>query len=56
MARIPQVVDHVNIPVIVAGGVMDSRGWLASHALGAQGVDSAFTRRRSGRFTLSNTK
>ncbi|PCF46480.1 NAD(P)H-dependent flavin oxidoreductase [Staphylococcus delphini] len=38
MALIPQVVDHVNIPVIAAGGVMDSRGWLASHALGAQGV------------------
>lgn len=38
MARIPQVVDHVNIPVIVAGGVMDSRGWLASHALGAKAL------------------
>ncbi|WP_086429363.1 NAD(P)H-dependent flavin oxidoreductase [Staphylococcus cornubiensis] len=38
MALIPQVVDHVNIPVIAAGGVMDSRGWLASHALGAQGI------------------
>ncbi|PCF87046.1 NAD(P)H-dependent flavin oxidoreductase [Staphylococcus intermedius] len=38
MALIPQVVDHVSIPVIAAGGVMDGRGWVASHALGAQGV------------------
>ncbi|GGE56188.1 putative nitronate monooxygenase [Pullulanibacillus camelliae] len=38
MSLIPQVVDHVNIPVIAAGGIMDSRGVMASLCLGAQGV------------------
>lgn len=44
MALVPQVVDHVNIPVIAAGGIMDGRGVLASLALGAAGVQmgSAF--------------
>ncbi|KFZ40363.1 nitronate monooxygenase family protein [Thermoactinomyces sp. Gus2-1] len=44
MALIPQVVDHVRIPVVAAGGVMDGRGVLASLALGADGVQmgSAF--------------
>ena len=37
MSLIPQIVDHVSIPV-VAGGVMDGRGILASQILGAQGV------------------
>lgn len=35
---IPQVVDHVNVPVIAAGGIMDGRGMLAAMALGAQGI------------------
>lgn len=38
MALVPQIVDAVNIPVIASGGVMDGRGWAASHLLGAQGV------------------
>ncbi|UPK41571.1 NAD(P)H-dependent flavin oxidoreductase [Paenibacillus pabuli] len=38
MALVPQVVDHVHIPVIAAGGIMDGRGLVASLALGAQGV------------------
>ncbi|MEK3719833.1 NAD(P)H-dependent flavin oxidoreductase [Paenibacillus sp. FSL H8-0034] len=35
---IPQIVDHVKIPVIAAGGIMDGRGLVAALALGAQGV------------------
>ena len=38
MSLVPQVVDHVNIPVIASGGIMDGRGLTASMALGAQGV------------------
>lgn len=38
MILIPQVVDSVTIPVIAAGGIGDSRGVVAAHALGAQGV------------------
>jgi nitronate monooxygenase len=38
MALIPQTSDHVSIPVIAAGGIMDARGVKASLALGAQGV------------------
>lgn len=38
MALIPQVVDHIKIPVIAAGGIMDGRGVVASLVLGAQGV------------------
>ncbi|MCI2255301.1 nitronate monooxygenase [Domibacillus sp. PGB-M46] len=38
MSLIPQAVDHVNIPVIAAGGIMDGRGLMASLCLGAQGV------------------
>lgn len=34
----PQVVDHVSIPVIAAGGIMDGRGLMASLCLGAIGV------------------
>ncbi len=35
---VPQVCDVVNIPVIAAGGIADSRGLDAAFALGAQGV------------------
>ncbi|MFC7322946.1 NAD(P)H-dependent flavin oxidoreductase [Halobacillus campisalis] len=38
MSLVPQIVDHVRIPVIAAGGIMDGRGVLASLSLGAQGV------------------
>lgn len=38
MSLIPQVVDHVSIPVISAGGIMDGRGFMASVCLGAKGV------------------
>lgn len=38
MALIPQVVDAVKIPVVAAGGIGDSRGFLAALALGASGV------------------
>jgi nitronate monooxygenase len=38
MSLIPQVVDHVDIPVIAAGGIMDGRGLMASICLGAKGV------------------
>ena len=35
---LPQVVDAVEIPVIAAGGIADSRGMRAAFALGAQGI------------------
>ncbi|MBW8348790.1 nitronate monooxygenase [Bacillus sp. IITD106] len=38
MSLIPQVVDHVKIPVIATGGIMDGRGMMASLCLGAKGV------------------
>ncbi|MEA3222722.1 MAG: nitronate monooxygenase [Thermodesulfobacteriota bacterium] len=38
MILVPLVVDHVDIPVIAAGGIADSRGYRAALALGAQGV------------------
>ncbi|KQL32669.1 nitronate monooxygenase family protein [Psychrobacillus sp. FJAT-21963] len=38
MSLIPQVVDHVKIPVIAAGGIMDGRGLMASLSLGACAV------------------
>lgn len=38
MVLVPMVADAVKIPVIAAGGIGDSRGYNASFALGAQGV------------------
>jgi enoyl-[acyl-carrier protein] reductase II len=38
MALIPMVVSKLDIPVIAAGGIADSRGFLAALALGAKGV------------------
>ncbi|PFP30575.1 nitronate monooxygenase [Bacillus sp. AFS073361] len=35
---VPQIVDAVSVPVVAAGGIMDSRGLVAALALGAQGV------------------
>lgn len=38
MALLPQIVDAVDIPVIAAGGIGDSRGIVAAFAMGAQAV------------------
>jgi enoyl-[acyl-carrier protein] reductase II len=38
MVLVPLVVDAVNVPVVAAGGIADSRGYRASFALGAKGV------------------
>ena len=38
MALLPQVVDAVDVPVIGAGGIADSRGMAAAFALGAQAI------------------
>ena len=38
MTLVPQVVDAVDIPVIVAGGIGDGRGIAAAFMLGAKGV------------------
>lgn len=38
IALVPQVVDHVKVPVIASGGIMDERGIVAALALGASGV------------------
>jgi nitronate monooxygenase len=35
---VPQIVDRLDIPVIAAGGIADSRGLLAAFALGAEAV------------------
>ncbi|MFA6849857.1 MAG: enoyl-[acyl-carrier-protein] reductase FabK [Selenomonadaceae bacterium] len=38
MALVPQIVDAVEVPVIAAGGIADSRGMAAAFALGAKGI------------------
>ncbi len=40
MVLVPLVVDAVNLPVIAAGGIGDSRGYRAAFALGAEGVQA----------------
>lgn len=35
----PEVVDHVSIPVIASGGIVDGRGMVAGLALGAEGIE-----------------
>jgi NAD(P)H-dependent flavin oxidoreductase YrpB (nitropropane dioxygenase family) len=35
---LPQVVDHVDIPVVAAGGYFDGRGLVSALAYGAQGI------------------
>ena len=38
MVLVPQVAASVAIPVVASGGIVDSRGFLAAMALGAEGV------------------
>ncbi|MEE9420217.1 MAG: nitronate monooxygenase [Desulfatiglandaceae bacterium] len=38
MVLVPMVVDAVEVPVVAAGGIGDSRGYRAAMALGAKGV------------------
>ncbi|MFC7363648.1 MULTISPECIES: NAD(P)H-dependent flavin oxidoreductase [Bhargavaea] len=39
MVLVPRVVDSVTIPVVASGGIGDGRGWMAAHALGAEGIE-----------------
>lgn len=39
MVLTPQVVDHVSIPIIASGGIVDGRGLVAALALGAEGIE-----------------
>lgn len=39
MVLTPQVVDHISIPVIASGGIVDGRGMMAALALGAEGIE-----------------
>ncbi len=38
MVLVPLVADAVNVPIVAAGGIADSRGYRAAMALGAMGV------------------
>lgn len=38
VSLVPETVDHVTIPVIAAGGIMDGKGIAAALTLGSQGV------------------
>lgn len=38
MVLIPQIADAVELPVVAAGGIADSRGTAAAFALGAEGI------------------
>lgn len=35
----PQVADHVSIPVVASGGIIDGKGLMAALSLGAEGVE-----------------
>jgi len=35
----PDIVDHVSIPVIASGGIVDGRGLMAALTLGAEGIE-----------------
>lgn len=35
----PQVADHISIPVIASGGIVDGKGLMAALALGAEGIE-----------------
>ncbi|MFD1708039.1 NAD(P)H-dependent flavin oxidoreductase [Siminovitchia sediminis] len=37
---VPQIADHVTVPVVAAGGIMDGRGLVAALALGASGIQA----------------
>jgi len=39
MVLTPQIVDHVSIPIIASGGIVDGRGLMAALALGAEGIE-----------------
>lgn len=39
MVLTPQVVEHISIPVIASGGIIDGRGMMAALALGAEGIE-----------------
>ena len=38
LVLVPQIAQAMSIPVIVSGGIMDARGYVAALALGAEGV------------------
>jgi enoyl-[acyl-carrier protein] reductase II len=38
MVLVPLIADSVKIPIVAAGGIVDSRGYRAALALGAEGV------------------
>lgn len=38
MVLVPQVVQSISVPVIASGGIVNSRGYVAALALGAQGI------------------
>src|SRR5699024_5641810 len=35
----PQIVEHVSIPVLASGGIVDGKGLMAGLALGAEGIE-----------------
>ncbi|HLS20181.1 MAG TPA: nitronate monooxygenase family protein [Bacillota bacterium] len=35
----PDIVDHISIPVIASGGIVDGRGLMAALSLGAEGIE-----------------
>src|SRR5690625_433743 len=39
MVLTPQIVDHISIPVLASGGIVDGRGMLAALALGREGME-----------------